>query len=93
MAENKPSLRITNEIYEQYEYTRKFKPSLYYYRTRGGVEIDLILKTKEKLIGIECVTTIDNISLSTKRDEKFLQKISRCYRIFYCSYPKVLSIG
>ncbi|WP_235379107.1 hypothetical protein [Candidatus Coxiella mudrowiae] len=56
------------------EYAGKFKPSLYCYQIWGGTEIDLILKTKEKLIEIECVTVID-ISLYQQRGMKsFLKK-------------------
>lgn len=65
---------LINEIYAQYEYAGKLKPKLYHYRTRGGAEIDLILETKSKLIGIECLTTMD-ISLYRQRGMKsFLEK-------------------
>lgn len=65
---------VINEIYAQHEYAGKQKPSLYYYKTRGGANIDLVLKTREHLIGIECVTSVD-ISPYTQRGMKsFLAK-------------------
>lgn len=65
---------LINEIYAQYEYAGKLKPQLSYYKTRGGAGIDLILKTQEKTVAIECETTVD-ISLYAQRSMKsFLKK-------------------
>lgn len=50
---------VINEIYSQYEYAGKIKPNLCYYRSRGGAEIDLAFKVNNKIIGIECTTSID----------------------------------
>ena len=57
---------LFNEIYAQYEYSGKLKPELFYYKTRGGAEIDLVLKTKDKIIGIEWVNS-DDISAYKQR--------------------------
>jgi len=43
---------VMNEIYAQYEYAGKLKPKIYYYRSRGGAEIDLVMKVNNKVIGI-----------------------------------------
>lgn len=50
---------VINEIYAQYEYAGKVKPNLCYYRSRGGAEVDLVFKVNNKIIGIECTTSID----------------------------------
>lgn len=50
---------VINEIYSQYEYAGKSKPNLYYYRSRGRAEIDLVMKKNDTVIGIECTTSID----------------------------------
>ena len=51
---------LIKEIYAQYEYAGKLKPKLYYYRTRGGAKVDLVLQTNQKhLVAIECVTSVD----------------------------------
>jgi predicted AAA+ superfamily ATPase len=65
---------LINEIYAQYEYSGKAKPSLYYYRTRGGAEIDLVLKTNDQLIGIECSTSVDISPYKLRGMESFLKK-------------------
>lgn len=65
---------VINEIYAQYEYAGKQKPSLYYYKTRGGASIDLVLKTREQVIGIECVTTVDISPYAQRGMKSFLAK-------------------
>ncbi len=83
---------IINEILAQYEYSGKFKPEIYYYRTRGGAKIDLVLKTKDKLVGIECVTT-DDISPYRQRGMKsFLEKYSNSIGYFVAPIQKAFSI-
>ena len=65
---------VINEIYAQYEYAGKLRPKIYYYRSRGGAEIDLVLKTKDKLIGIECTTSIDISPYKQRGMKSFLKK-------------------
>jgi predicted AAA+ superfamily ATPase len=84
---------LINEIYAQYEYSGKLKPEIYYYRTRGGAEIDLVLKTKDKLVGIECVTS-DDISPYRQRGMKsFLEKYDGAIGYFVAPVQKSFSIG
>ncbi len=79
---------VINEIYAQYEYSGKIKPKLFYYRTRGGAEIDLVLQTKEKLIGIECLSTVD-VSLYRQRGMKsFLEKYPNAVGYFVAPVQK-----
>ncbi len=65
---------VINEIYAQYEYAGKLKPNLYYYRTRGGAEIDLVLKTNEKIIGIDCITNVEIPPYRLRGMKNFLKK-------------------
>ena len=64
---------IINEINAQYEYSGKLKPNLYYYRTRGGAKIDLVLKTKGHMIGIECTNSIDVTPYQQRGMKSFLK--------------------
>jgi predicted AAA+ superfamily ATPase len=83
---------LINEIYAQYEYAGKLKPELSHYRTRGGAAIDLVLKTKDKLVGIECVTS-DDISPYRQRGMKsFLEKHSNAIGYFIAPVQKAFSI-
>lgn len=50
---------VMNEIYAQFEYSGKTRPAFHYYRTRGGAEIDLVLKMGGELIGVDCSLTTD----------------------------------
>ena len=79
---------VINEIYAQYEYAGKLKPNLYHYKTRGGAEVDLVLRTKEKLIGIECMTQV-NISAYHQRGMKsFLNKYKNAKGYFIAPIQK-----
>jgi len=83
---------LMNEIYSQYEYSGKLKPDLYYYRTRGGSEIDLILKTRDHLVGIDCVTT-DDISPYRQRGMKnFIEKHKNAVGYFVAPVQRFYSI-
>ena len=64
---------LINEIYAQYEYAGKLKPNLYYYRTKGGAEIDWVLETREKLVGIECFTSVDITPYRLRGMKSFLK--------------------
>jgi hypothetical protein len=68
---------VINEIYAQYEYAGKLRPALSYYRTRGGAEVDLIMQTKgrdQKLVAIECMTSIDIRPHRLRGIKGFLEK-------------------
>lgn len=84
---------VINEIYAQYEYAGKLKPQLYHYRTRGGAEIDLVLETRERLVGIECVTN-DHISDYAQRGMKsFLDKYPHATGYFIAPVQKMYSLA
>jgi uncharacterized protein len=79
---------ILNEINAQYEYSGKLKPKIFHYRTRGGAEIDLVLKTKDKLIGIECHMS-DNIRAYAQRGMKsFLSRYPNAKGYFVAPIQK-----
>ena len=65
---------LINEIYAQYEYAGKLRPQLYYYKTLGGAEIDLVVKTKDSLAGIECVTHNEISPYRQRGMKRFLEK-------------------
>lgn len=50
---------VINEILAQYEYSGESRPSLFVYRSRGGAELDLVLKDKKKVLGIQLSMTSD----------------------------------
>lgn len=79
---------VMNEILAQYEYAGKLKPSLMYYRTRGGAEIDLVLKTKDKLIGIECTTSVDIPAYKRRGMKSFLRKFNKAVGYFIAPVQK-----
>lgn len=65
---------VTNEIYAQYEYAGKIKPKLYYYQSRGGASIDLVLEADGHLIGVDCITNIDVSPYRVRGMKSFLKK-------------------
>ena len=83
---------LINEIYAQYEYAGKLKPELSHYRTRGGAEIDLVLKTKDKLVGIECATSDDISPYRQRGMRSFLEKHSNAVGYFIAPVQKQFSI-
>lgn len=83
---------LINEIYAQYEYAGKLKPELFYFRTRGGAEIDLVLKTKDKLIGIDCVTSDDISPYRQRGMRSFLEKYNNAVGYFVAPVQRHYSI-
>jgi hypothetical protein len=79
---------LINEIYAQYEYAGKFKPTIFHYRTRGGAEIDLVLKTRDKLVGIECVTSVDISDYAQRGMKSFLKKYDKAVGYFVAPVQK-----
>ena len=65
---------ILNEIYAQYEYTGKSKPNLYYYRSRGGATIDLVLQTANEIAAIDCTTSVNISPYKLRGIKSFLTK-------------------
>ncbi len=65
---------LINEIYAQYEYAGKLKPELFHYASRGGAEIDLVLKANQHVVGIECSTTVDISPYRQRGMNSFLSK-------------------
>lgn len=65
---------VINEIYAQFEYAGKLKPKLYYYRSRGGAEVDLVMKTNSQIIAINCTTSIDISPYNLRGIKSFLAK-------------------
>lgn len=84
---------LMNEIYAQYEYAGKLRPNLYHYRTRGGAEIDLVLETNDKLVGIECMTSIDITPYKQRGMKSFLRKYNKAIGIFVAPVQERYKIG
>lgn len=84
---------LINEIYAQYEYAGKLKPALYSYRTRGGANIDLVLKTNEKLVGIDCVTSIEVSAYKQRGMKSFLKKYPDAIGYFVAPVQKAYPLG
>jgi predicted AAA+ superfamily ATPase len=84
---------IINEIYAQYEYAGKLKPRLYYYKTRAGSKVDLILETKEHLIAIECVTSVELHEYAQRGMKAFLGKHPNAVGYFIAPVQKAYSIA
>lgn len=84
---------VINEIYAQYEYSGKARPNLYHYRTRGGAEIDLVLKTKDQLVGIECTTSVDISAYKQRGMKSFLEKNDTAIGYFLAPVQKAYSLG
>lgn len=84
---------VINEIYAQYEYSGKLRPSISYYRTRGGAEIDLVLKTRDNLVGIECVTSEDISAYKQRGMSSFLEKYNDAVGYFIAPVQKAFSIA
>lgn len=83
---------VINEIYAQHEYAGKLKPSLYYYRTHGGAEIDLVMKTNNKLVGIECRTSINITSYQLRGMKSFLNKYDDAIGLIIAPVQKAYNI-
>jgi len=84
---------LINEIYAQYEYSGKLKPNLYTYKSRGGAEIDLVMETRDKLIGIECTTSVDITEYKQRGMKSFLKKHSKAVGYFVAPISKAYSIA
>lgn len=83
---------LINEINAQYEYSGKLKPEMYFYKTRGGAEIDLVLKTKNKLVGIECVTNEDISAYRQRGMKSFLSKYPSALGYFVAPVQEMYKI-
>lgn len=83
---------LINEIYAQYEYSGKLRPEISYYRTRGGAEIDLVLKTREQLVGIDCVTSDDISPYRQRGMRSFLENHKNAIGYFVAPIQKSYSI-
>jgi len=83
---------VINEILAQYEYSGKLKPKIYYYRTRGGANIDIVLETKDRIIGIECSTKIDIPPYAQRGMKSFLKKYPKAKGYFIAPVQKAYSI-
>ena len=64
---------LVNEILAQYEYSGNTKPTLSYYRSRGGAQVDLILKTSEKTIAINCMNKVEIRAYDLRSLKSFLK--------------------
>lgn len=73
---------VINEIYAQHEYSGNVKPELYYYKTRGGAEIDLVLKTKDRLAGIQCTESVEISSYAQRGMKSFLRNYNKAHGYF-----------
>lgn len=83
---------LINEIYAQYEYDGKLKPKLFYYRTRGGAEIDLVLQTRDKTIGIECLMNDDISAYRQRGMRSFLDNFPNAIGYFIAPIDKGYTI-
>lgn len=68
------------------------KPNLSYYRSRGGAELDLILKVDNKIIGIECTTSIDISPYKLRGMKSFLQTYKDAVRYIIAPVQEGYSI-
>jgi uncharacterized protein len=73
---------VINEIYAQHEYEGKLKPKISHYSTRGGAEIDLVVKSNDKLIGIECMASVDINHYQQRGMKSFLKKYDNAIGYF-----------
>ncbi|OGQ30615.1 MAG: ATPase [Deltaproteobacteria bacterium RIFCSPLOWO2_02_FULL_50_16] len=65
---------LVNEILAQYEYSGEGRPGLFAYRSRGGAEIDLVIQSKKKTLGVRLSITSDISSYSLRGLKSFLAK-------------------
>lgn len=84
---------VINEIHAQYEYAGKLKPTIYYYASRGGANVDLILRTKDKLIAIECMTSVDISDYAQRGMKSFLNKYAGSVGYFVAPVQKAYSLA
>jgi len=52
---------------------------LFFYKTRGGAEIDLVVQHNKKIIGIECTTSIDISEYKQRGMKSFLKKYPKAH--------------
>lgn len=83
---------VVNEIYAQYEYNGKLKPHLFYYKSKGGAEIDLVLESDKKIIGIECCTSDTINPLKQRGMKSFLKKYKNAIGYFIAPVQKAYTI-
>jgi predicted AAA+ superfamily ATPase len=65
---------VLNEILAQYEYSGLPRPEITHYRQRGGAEVDIVLRTPNQLVAIDCCNTVDISSYRQRSIKSFLAK-------------------
>jgi predicted AAA+ superfamily ATPase len=73
---------VLNEILAQHEYDGNEKARMFHYRERGGAELDLVLETGKKMLGIECLLSADVSEYRQRGMKSFLNKYPRAQGIF-----------
>ncbi len=68
---------VINEILAQFEYSGEARPELYHYRSRGGAEVDLILRQKNHLLAIEISISSDVRPYSLRGIKSFLSSYNK----------------
>lgn len=83
---------LINEIYAQYEYSGKLKPEIFYYQSRGGAKVDLVLKSGKKIVAINCTTSVDIPTYAQRGMKSFLQKYDSAVGYFIAPVQKNYSL-
>ena len=65
---------VINEILAQHEYSGERRPEILSYRTRGGAELDLVLKKKQGILGVKISIKSDITPYSIRSMKSFLSK-------------------
>lgn len=68
---------VINEILAQFEYSGESRPEISYYRSRGGAEVDLILRQKDRLLAIEISISSDVKPYSLRGIKSFLSSYEK----------------
>lgn len=68
---------VINEILAQFEYSGESRPEISHYRSRGGAEVDLILRRRDRLLAIEISTSSDVKPYSLRGIKSFLSSYEK----------------
>ena len=73
---------VMNEILAQNEYAGHDKFRIFYYRERGGAEVDLVFEGDKIMLGIECLLTADVSEYRQRGMKSFLKRYPQAKGVF-----------
>ena len=84
---------VINEILAQFEYSGEARPELCHYRSRGGAEVDLILRQKNRLLAVKISISSDVKPYSLRGIKSFLSAYEKADGIVLAPVTESYRVG